>query len=164
MSSNQLDFQALPKKALTQMRIAALPLALLIPLLLAALYWLIAVIPPDATPHLWRNTALVAVGILLVWLLLWWWMSKLRYRYTMYALDAHLFAVRSGVFWRKDTRVTRARVQYVDIQRSPLARRLGLATLTVFTSGSALPAIRLAGLSLEKAEAIRHSLIGRDNA
>ena len=164
MPANRLEFQRLPQKALTQMRIATLPLTLLIPVLWAAVYWVIAIIPADSTPHLWRNTALVAAGILFLWLPLWWWISKLRYRYTMYALDAHLFAVRSGVFWRNDTRVTRARVQYVDIQRSPLARRLGLATLTVFTSGSTLPAIRLAGLSLEKAEAIRHILIGRDCA
>ena len=162
MPANDLDFQALPKVALSQTLISLLPVVLLIPVLLTALYWLIAILFYNS-PHLLRDTALVALGQLVFLIVLWIGFSNLRYRYTVYALNARIFAVRTGVFWRKDTRVTHARVQYVDIQRSPLARWLGLATLTVFTSGSALPAIRLTGLSLERAEAIRHILIWHDH-
>ncbi|MBV7433745.1 PH domain-containing protein [Cardiobacteriaceae bacterium TAE3-ERU3] len=163
MPTHSLDFQALPKAALMQIRIALLPVVLLVPVLLTALYWLIALIFYHL-PDLLRNTLLVALTQLVIFVALWIGLSKLRYRYTTYELNAHVFAVRTGIFWRNDTRVTRARVQYVDIQRSPLARRLGLATLTVFTSGSALPAIKLAGLSLESAEEIRYTLIERDRA
>jgi membrane protein YdbS with pleckstrin-like domain len=70
--------------------------------------------------------------------------------------------VERGVCWRSDTFVPRARVQHTDIGHGPLGRRLGIATLKVFTAGSHVGEIDIRGLGLADAVALRDNLLGRD--
>ena len=70
--------------------------------------------------------------------------------------------VERGVWWRNQTFVPRARVQHTDIGHGPLARRLGIATLKVFTAGSHVGEIDIQGLALADAVTLRDSLLGRD--
>lgn len=69
-----------------------------------------------------------------------------------------------GVFWHRETFVPRARIQHTDVDEGPLARRLGMATLKVFTAGTHASELEIEGLARETAIALRDRLLGRDGA
>ncbi|WP_447729162.1 PH domain-containing protein [Pseudoxanthomonas suwonensis] len=82
----------------------------------------------------------------------------LRHRRIGWRLDDDGFATRRGGLWRMETLVPVSRVQHLDLERGPLERRLGLATLVVHTAGTRMAAVRLPLLALEDAEVLRDRL------
>ncbi|HEU5060914.1 MAG TPA: PH domain-containing protein [Kofleriaceae bacterium] len=86
------------------------------------------------------------------------WWPALAYRHTSYVLGPTGLEIRHGVWWRAVTAVPRSRVQYIDVVSGPIARRFGLATLTIHTAGTRDAAVRLEGLSRRAALAIRDLL------
>jgi len=85
-------------------------------------------------------------------------LGLLRHRRIGWKLDATGFATRRGGLWRTETLVPVPRVQHLDLERGPLERRLGLATLVVHTAGTRMAAVRLPLLDLADAEALRSRL------
>lgn len=81
-----------------------------------------------------------------------------RHRRIGWKLDDDGFATRRGGLWRSETLVPVSRVQHLDLERGPLERNLGLATLVVHTAGTRLAAVKLPLLALEDAEALRAHL------
>ena len=81
-----------------------------------------------------------------------------RHRRIGWKLDADGFATRRGGLWRTETLVPVSRVQHLDLERGPLERRLGLATLVVHTAGTRMAAVKLPLLALDDAEALRAHL------
>jgi membrane protein YdbS with pleckstrin-like domain len=81
-------------------------------------------------------------------------------RFRAVLLPDGLLVVR-GVWWQSETFVPRARVQHTDVRQGPLGRQLGIATLKVFTAGSHMSVIEVAGLRHESALALRDALLGR---
>jgi membrane protein YdbS with pleckstrin-like domain len=81
-----------------------------------------------------------------------------RHRRIGWKLDAGGFATRRGGLWRTETLVPVSRVQHLDLERGPLERRLGLATLVVHTAGTRMAAVKLPLLALDDAEALRAHL------
>jgi membrane protein YdbS with pleckstrin-like domain len=55
--------------------------------------------------------------------------------------------------------VPRSRVQHLDIERGPIERQYGLATLVVHTAGTRQHAMRIAGLPDADAVALRDALV-----
>lgn len=53
----------------------------------------------------------------------------------------------------------RARVQHLDIERGPIERRYGLATLVVHTAGTRLSAVRQPGFDEDSANRLRDALV-----
>ena len=84
--------------------------------------------------------------------------GRLRHRRIGWKLDADGFATRRGGLWRTETLVPVSRVQHLDLERGPLERRLGLATLVVHTAGTRMAAVKLPLLALDDAEALRAHL------
>ncbi|WP_372016908.1 PH domain-containing protein [Pseudoxanthomonas sp. 10H] len=82
----------------------------------------------------------------------------LRHRRIGWKLDAEGFATRRGGLWRTETLVPVSRVQHLDLERGPLERKLGLATLVVHTAGTRMAAVKLPLLALEDAEVLRAHL------
>lgn len=82
------------------------------------------------------------------------------HQHLSFVLLPEMFVLRQGVYWQHDIRMARERIQYVDVQQSPLARRFGLAKLSVYTAGSMLQTVHIKGLSLEQAHEIRRELVG----
>jgi membrane protein YdbS with pleckstrin-like domain len=82
-----------------------------------------------------------------------------RWRRTRWKLDEQGFHVRRGWLWRTEVLVPRSRVQHLDLERGPLERHFGLATLVVHTAGSQTPALRQSGLADADAIALRDALI-----
>lgn len=114
-----------------------------------------------------RSQLLLAAvaGSLLLSLPAGWAYGGLRYRHVRYRLDASGLEIHRGVLWRTETRIPRSRVQHTDINRGPLDRRLGLASLRVFTAGTRLASVDLDGLDAARATELRDALLdGHDDA
>ena len=92
--------------------------------------------------------------------LLFFWLCGRSYRRLSFALTAQALVIRRGIWFRRETVVPRARVQYVDVRQGPLGRRFDLATLVVVTAGSQLASVKLEDVSYAEAQAIRTALAG----
>ena len=85
--------------------------------------------------------------------------GRARWGRTRWRLDARGLQVCRGVVWRSEVLVPRSRVQHLDIERGPIERRFGLATLVVHTAGTRLSALRQAGFLDADAVALRDALL-----
>ena len=137
----------LPKRWLVVLLIVLLPIALagFVVAAIAGLWWLLP--------------AIVGVSALLAW-----WTRAYGRRYVATfrcVLDDTGLYVERGVWWRSQTFVPRARVQHTDVDQGPLARRFGLATLKVFTAGSAHGEIDIEDLRHSDALRLRDDLLER---
>lgn len=103
----------------------------------------------------------LAVGVMAACLGLALWRASLVFRYTRWQLDGDGLRVRRGRFWRSEVLVPRARVQHLDIERGPIERRYGLATLVVHTAGTRLNAVRQPGFDEQSANQLRDALVPR---
>ncbi len=81
-----------------------------------------------------------------------------RHRRIGWKLDADGLATRRGGLWWSETLVPVSRVQHLDLERGPLERRLGLATLVVHTAGTRMAAVKLPLLAEGDAQALREHL------
>ena len=82
-----------------------------------------------------------------------------RWKATAWKLDETGLHLRRGRMWRKEVLVPRSRVQHLDIERGPIERRYGLATLIVHTAGTRQHALRVAGLPDADAVGLRDALV-----
>jgi uncharacterized protein len=87
-----------------------------------------------------------------------------RYRSTWVRLDDDGLEYEHGWLWRHHVSVPRSRIQHTDVTQGPYERRFGLATLVVYTAGTANASISIEGLSHETALAIRDALLARGDA
>lgn len=87
------------------------------------------------------------------------WLGYRRWKNTAWKLDETGLHVRRGRVWRKEILVPRSRVQHLDIERGPIERHFGLATLIVHTAGTRLHAIRQPGFLDADAVALRDALV-----
>lgn len=87
------------------------------------------------------------------------WMGRARWSRTSWKLDERGLQVRRGLFWRNELLVPRTRVQHLDLERGPIERRHGLATLVVHTAGTRLYALRQSGFLDADAVALRDALL-----
>jgi membrane protein YdbS with pleckstrin-like domain len=86
-------------------------------------------------------------------------LARARARRTLWKLDARGLQVRRGLVWKHELLVPRSRVQHLDIERGPIERRFGLATLVVHTAGTRMHALRQPGLPDADALALRDALL-----
>lgn len=89
------------------------------------------------------------------------WLALRQYQRTAWRLDDKGLSVRRGRLWWSETRVPATRVQHLDIQRGPLQRRRGVATLVVHTAGSASSAVTVPHMDAVDAEHLRERLSRR---
>ena len=149
-------WQPLPDAARRSFRVSALLLAGVIslaagggPLLVAAM---------DREPQLMlRGLASLMVAVLIFAFAL--WRASVAYRSTRWRLDEDGLRVRRGRWWRREILVPRARVQHLDIERGPIERRYGLATLIVHTAGTRMNALRQPGFDEDSAAWLRDALV-----
>lgn len=84
--------------------------------------------------------------------------GAVHYASTRWRLNDDGLSLRQGRMWQREVRVPASRVQHLDLQRGPLQRSRGLATLVVHTAGTAHAAVSVANLALADAEALREAL------
>lgn len=85
--------------------------------------------------------------------------GRARTRRTRWRLDRRGLQVSRGIVWQGEVLVPRSRVQHLDIERGPIERRFGLATLVVHTAGTRLSALRQSGFLDADAVALRDALL-----
>lgn len=68
---------------------------------------------------------------------------------------------RSGVLWRTVTAVPFNRIQHVETESTPLDRRFRLASLKLYTAGTASGDLKIHGLPAEVAERLRLFVLER---
>lgn len=86
-------------------------------------------------------------------------LGRARWRRTHWRLDARGLQVRRGLIWKSEVLVPRTRVQHLDLERGPIERRFGLATLVVHTAGTRMHALRQHGFLDADAVALRDALL-----
>ena len=92
-----------------------------------------------------------------------WRFADASYARTTFALSDDGLRIRRGVVWRSETLVPRSRVQHIDLNRGPLDRRFGLASIKVYTAGTRLASVGLDGLPEARAIAVRDQLVPKDD-
>ena len=80
------------------------------------------------------------------------------YRRLRYRLTDRILQVLRGWLFHVDTIVPLVRVQHIDINRGPLDKLFGTATLVVHTAGTHNSIVSLPGLSPDRAAEIRDSI------
>jgi len=81
-----------------------------------------------------------------------------RYAARGFAMVEERLRVVRGIWWRSDSVVPFGRVQHIDVNRGPLERYFGLATLTVHTAGTHGASVHLPGLAYADALAMRDAI------
>jgi membrane protein YdbS with pleckstrin-like domain len=82
-------------------------------------------------------------------------LSCVSHRPHGWVLDGQMLAIRRGWFAQKQVMVPVGNIQSLRLERGPLQRILGLATLAIDTAGGSLRGLRIANLPHETA---RHLL------
>lgn len=104
----------------------------------------------------WWLTALLAVATVGCAAWGWWWSARNQTAWG-YAENADDLFVSSGIMFRRLVSVPYGRMQYVDVQAGPVARRFGVASITLHTA-SPDTAARIPGLPADEATRLRDRL------
>jgi membrane protein YdbS with pleckstrin-like domain len=81
--------------------------------------------------------------------------APLRYARTKFRVGPTQLLVRRGVVVHHELVVPLSRMQHVDIDRGPIERLFGIATLSVYTAGGRRATVRIPGLRPARAEELR---------
>ena len=71
------------------------------------------------------------------------------------AMREHDIAYRKGVIWQQVTILPFSRVQHTEIHRGPLERKMGLASLRLYSAGGMSADLNIGGLSHDDCKDIR---------
>lgn len=88
--------------------------------------------------------------------------AHLSWRHFRYGEADDGLLIERGVCWRRRTLVPHSRIQHSDVKQGPLERRLGLATLLIYTAATRHGAVTVPGLAEPLAEALRRRLSQSD--
>jgi membrane protein YdbS with pleckstrin-like domain len=156
-ASDGADWTALPPEAATLAMIGGLFAGLAIGFGAAAFVG-IPLLKLQGDLHWWQLLGWLAGGWLLFGLA-GAWLAYRRWQSSAWKLDPTGLHLRRGRAWRREILVPRSRVQHLDIERGPIERQFGLATLILHTAGTRQHAIRQAGLPDAVAVALRDALV-----
>lgn len=85
----------------------------------------------------------------------------LRMRYCLRELDVNL---QSGYLFWKSVSVSINRVQHIEVNQGPIQRKLGIAVLSVYTAGTMGSDMKIPGLAVAEANAVKSRLLNAINA
>jgi membrane protein YdbS with pleckstrin-like domain len=105
----------------------------------------------------WWIPLAIGFGLLIVTALVA-WLQRLEVDHLGYLVRDKDFSFRSGVISRNITTVPFARIQHVSIDRGPLARYFGMATMQMRTAGDGLT---VAGMNYETAAKLKALVVDR---
>lgn len=101
------------------------------------------------------GTAGILLGLAVIAWVLWW--APRNQRSWGYAEDTDELTVRGGLMFRRMVTVPYHRLQFVEVEAGPLARRLGFATVTINTAAT-LTACAIPGVERDEAMRLRNTL------
>ena len=149
------DFEPLPPKALTVIRLRLLaPAGFVIVVLLVGA---VAAFLGDVAGATTYGLVLAAVAVLV--LAGWWVFSGLVFRAYGWKLTDGTVELRHGVVVQRHQVQPRARVQNVTKEAGPVSRAFGLASITVHSAGANTPNITVPDLTVEVGDRLRTNLL-----
>lgn len=80
-------------------------------------------------------------------------------RATGFALREHDVHLKRGVIWQTHTTLPFNRIQHVEMERGPIERFFGLATLKFFTAGGGSADMKIPALPLDEASRIKNFVL-----
>ena len=112
----------------------------------------------------WIFFGWLALLVLSGWLI--YWRPPRLYRSWGYRIDDRVLETRSGLLFQVTRLLPLGRVQHVDLQRGPLERAFGLASLVLHTAGTHEATTTIPGLEAGAAASLRDHLVavGGDDA
>src|SRR5262249_25404416 len=88
-----------------------------------------------------------------------WFRPPRAYRAWGYRIDEKVLEIRSGLLFERTRLLPLSRMQHVDIERGPIERQFGLASLILHTAGTHSSSITIPGLDAEEARRLRNHLV-----
>ena len=113
--------------------------------------WLQLHYPEDLSTVAWAVPMTVLVFVFGIWALTEWKGFPLR----GYLVRDRDLSYRSGWLFHSSTTVPFNRIQHSEVSQGPIAKRMGICTLKLYTAGSAGANLRIAGLDEEVASQLR---------
>ncbi|WP_440876971.1 PH domain-containing protein [Thalassotalea sp. PLHSN55] len=83
----------------------------------------------------------------------------LAYKKKAFALREQDISYRSGLIFQKIVTQPILRIQHVELKRGPIERKVGLASLQVFSAGGVSHTFEIPGLLLDSAESMRQFIL-----
>lgn len=147
-AADAVDWQALDRRFVARLQVGTLINVAVIAAGLVVVQFIRRQLALDIpVPVAWAVLALASAAFL-------YW-PRLSVPRKGYAVRERDIIYRTGVFWQTVTAVPFNRIQHVETASTPLDRRFGLASLQVYTAGSAAGDLRLHGLPAGVAERLR---------
>jgi len=112
----------------------------------------------DLATHLQQSVAW-AFGAVLVIGLYWMVFGYLSDRAKAYQIRELDITCYSGVIFKKVVTQPFLRLQHIELKRGPVERKVGLATIQVFSAGGVQHTFTLPGLSVETANSLRQYIL-----
>jgi hypothetical protein len=125
--------------------------------------WLIVLIVLLSVSWLRTGWALPLLSgwIALVLLTLAWiiWYPTHAYQAWSWRVDGRVLETRSGIWFKHTRLLPLSRLQHIDLESGPLARRFGLASLVLHTAGTQNASLTIPGLEAAYAARLRDWLV-----
>ena len=132
------------------------PKAMRVQALMIALPLLFGAIAAEYATELPNFVILAPAALILLWLVV--FLPHRRYAARGHAMSDDRLRVVRGILFHADTVVPFGRVQHIDVDRGPIERYYGLATLQLYTAGSHGDVVSLPGLAHEDALEMRETI------
>lgn len=133
-------------------------------LILATLAVVISVGWAEPSVRIWLAVGWLALTAICLWFSF--WFPPRYYHSWRWRIDAKVLELRHGRLVEQTRLIPLARLQHVDLQRGPLERLFGLASLVIHTAGTHAASTTIPGLEADLAARLRDHLveIGGDDA
>lgn len=152
---SSLDKQSLSEQYAPLNRLLNLSFTLLVCVIATAIYFQPFIDLPNsfvnALPYIIWVVAIL--GFLNTWIS---HVSDLVKFYALRELDLHYA---SGLFFRKIVSQPITRIQHIELKRGPIERKVGLATLQVFSAGGEMHTFQIPGLPVDTAQQLRQFIL-----
>jgi membrane protein YdbS with pleckstrin-like domain len=133
--------------------------SLIIGFVIVAIILLLAIQPLVSMPQKYLDyyhIAAIAVAFLTLWSVLYSYFADPKKKYAIREFDVHF---QSGLLFFRTVSQPIMRIQHIEIERGPIERSAGLATLQVYSAGGANHAFEIPGLVHEKAIELRQFIL-----
>lgn len=156
------EFQTLDPKVINLWRLQHLILSCVLLGIALVAGGIIAIGNPPT--RIWVLTAWLGLALLRLFLLIWY--PPRAFKARGYHIDSKVLESRHGIFFRVITLLPLSRLQHVDLNRGPLERMFGLASLVLYTAGTQHAMVVIPGLAEAEAGRLRDHLVavGGDDA
>ena len=108
-------------------------------------------------------TAVVVIGFPMVVIAIILFLARLGFRKKGYAFRTHDAIYKSGIIVESTTIIPFNRVQHVALHQGFISRKLGLATIELFTAGGSTSDLQIPGLLLADAQKIKELIAKKIN-